>query len=153
MVRSRPTTASVACAAEPYRSPRSTRKDPSEDVFRADCCLWMELWKKFIENAPEQYSFIGEVSNPFCSPRITKGFVDFYVGATKIGPFVREKGNEITRCRANHLQFQRSYYPQYVLEEYLAPAPIMISFPNVNLFLPVRDGSELTGSNQHLFPH
>src|SRR5579859_6259046 len=41
------------------------------------------------------YSFIGEVSNPFCSPSITKGFVEFSVRATKISPFVPEKGAEL----------------------------------------------------------
>lgn len=47
------------------------------------------------EQSPVQYSFTGEVSDPFCSPRITKGFVEFSVRATKISPFVPEKGAEL----------------------------------------------------------
>ncbi len=42
-----------------------------------------------------QYSFIGEVSNLFCSPRITNSLVEFSVRATKISPFVPEKGAEL----------------------------------------------------------
>jgi hypothetical protein len=45
--------------------------------------------------SPIQYSFIGEVSDPFCSPRITKGLVEFSVRATKTSPFVPEKGAEL----------------------------------------------------------
>jgi hypothetical protein len=42
-----------------------------------------------------QYSFIGEVSDPFCSPHITKGLVEFSVRATKISPFLPEKETEL----------------------------------------------------------
>ncbi|MBV9020158.1 MAG: hypothetical protein JO125_08650 [Chloroflexi bacterium] len=44
---------------------------------------------------PVQHNVIGEVRDPFCSPRITKGLVEFYVRPTKIGAFVPGKVAEL----------------------------------------------------------